>query len=313
MTSIDRTLSSWQPSQTRDEILSFLSDVTTPESEHFVPEVDRVAVFDNDGTLWVEKPLLAQLAYFRDQIRPDDDPPRAQKQRSLFERAANLFEDAVVDLFDDVGDLLKDLIDGVTTDEFKHSVLQWMARARHPRFQVPYTQVVYQPMLEILALFRQHRFDCYIVTGASSDFVRPWCGPVYQVPEPNVIGSSLRTRLVERNDQLQLEYLPMPFAFTNGDGKVEAIARRIGKQPIAAFGNSHGDVDMLRWTSQAKRALCCLVHHTDSVREYEYSPDPAIHFGPSTLELADRFGWHLVDMKADWRRIFAHDTPSGQS
>lgn len=306
-----KPLVSWKAGALRDAILTFLHEVTTPESEYFVPVSDRVAVFDNDGTLWVEKPLLAQLAFFRDRIRPDDDPPRALKQTSLFERAAHLFEDAVVDLFEDLADLIKDLVDGVTTDEFKEAVMAWMTEAKHPRFQVPYTQVVYQPMLEVLDLFRQHQFACYIVTGSSSDFVRPWSVPIYQVPEPNVVGSSLRTRLVERDDRLQLEYLPVPFVLANGDAKVEAIGRRIGKQPIAAFGNSRGDIEMLRWTSQAQRSLCCLVHHTDSVREYEYSPDPPFHFGPPTLEMAEQQGWHRVDMKSDWRRIFSHDAIDG--
>lgn len=301
-------LHSWHHSPIRQAIESFLTDVTDKQSEYFVPEHERIAVFDNDGTLWTEKPLLAQLAFFKDRIRPDDDLPRDVTQSGLFAKAVELFEDKVIDLFDDVADLMKELLDGVTTEEFESAVLQWLAEARHPRFQLPWTQLVYQPMLEVLQLFRAHRFQCFIVTGSSTDFVRPWSVPIYNIPQPNIIGSSLRTRLVEKKDRLHLEYLPVPFVITNGDEKVESIARRIGKQPIAAFGNSRGDIEMLRWTGQARRSLCALVHHTDAEREYAYSPDPPMHFGAGTLEQADTYDWQVVDMKRHWRKVFAHDT-----
>ncbi|XOV80129.1 MAG: HAD family hydrolase [Aestuariibacter sp.] len=301
-------LSSWRDGQAKQDILKFVEDVCNENSEFFVPEPDRIAVFDNDGTLWVEKPLMTQIEFIRDQIRPENDvEPEQESKHSLFDKIKDAFEDSVVDLLNDLKNLSEELLDGVTTDEYKAQVSKWIAKTRHPRYQRLYTELVYQPMMEVLQLFMQNNIQCYIVSGGSTDFVRPWCEDVYNIPTQNIIGSSLRTRVVEKDGELALEYLPVPFYFDNGDAKVRSIGRLIGKQPIAAFGNSHGDAEMLRWVGRAKRHIAYLIHHTDAVREYQYSPDPKFLLGKGTLELAKQYDWCVVDMKNDWATIFSFE------
>ncbi|MBE1300424.1 MAG: haloacid dehalogenase-like hydrolase [Alteromonadaceae bacterium] len=302
-------LNSWQDGEVKAAILSFIDDVTDPNSEYFVEETNRIAVFDNDGTLWVEKPLMTQIEFIKDMLCPDDDEVElhSTEKMSFLDKVKDRFEDTVVDFINDIKNAAEELLDGVTMAEYKQSVRDWIGKTRHPRFDVLYTELTYTPMQEVLSLFRDNGFDCFIVSGGSTDFVRPWCEPTYRIPKQNIIGSSLRTKLSEKDGELHLEYLPVPFYFDNGDAKVKSIGRLIGKQPIAAFGNSHGDVEMLRWTGQAKRSISCLVHHTDAEREYKYSPDPAFHLGKSTLKMADQFGWHVIDMKRDWRKVFNFD------
>lgn len=300
-------LASWANGSVKDEILKFIADVTDENSEYFVPVTDRIAVFDNDGTLWVEKPLMTQIEYIKDKLLPSESEENQHKATSFLEKVKDAFEDTVVDFLHDIKNLSEDLLDGVTMQEYKEDVEKWISVTQHPRFHCLYTELVYTPMLEVLKLFSQHQFQCFIVSGGSTDFVRPWCEGVYDIPTQNVIGSSLRTKLVEKGGKLYLEYLPVPFYFDNGDAKVRSIGRLIGKQPIAAFGNSHGDVEMLRWTGQAKRSISYLIHHTDAEREYAYSPDPKIHFGKSTLKLAKEYNWQVVDMKNDWLKIFSFD------
>ncbi len=300
-------LSYWRDGGVKTAIQAFLSDVTEVGSEFFVPETDRIAVFDNDGTLWVEKPLMTQIEFIKDQVCPDDQPEAAHKKSSFIDKLKDAFDDTVVDFLNDIKDLAEDVLDGVTIGEYHNEVEKWIKVTKHPRFQCLYTELTYSPMQQVLQLFRRHGFQCFIVSGGSTDFVRPWCEPTYQIPKQNVIGSSLRTRLVESDGRLDLQYLPVPFYFDNGDAKVRAIARLIGKQPIAAFGNSHGDIEMLRWAGQAKRSISCLVHHTDPEREYAYSPDPELHFGQSTLSLAKEYQWQVIDMAKDWAKIFNFD------
>jgi phosphoserine phosphatase len=309
---VNGPLASWQDGPAKQGILDFVTDVTDENSPYFVPTAERIAVFDNDGTLWIEKPLMTQIEFIKDQIHPEDSVvTEHESKHSLFARITDAFEDSVVDLLNDLKNLSEELFDGVTTDEYKALVLKWITETKHPRYQKLYTELVYQPMIEVLQLFMQNHFQCYIVSGGSTDFVRPWCEKVYNIPCQNVIGSSLRTRVVEKDGQLELEYLPVPFYFDNGDAKVRSIGRIIGKQPIAAFGNSHGDAEMLRWVGRAKRHIAYLIHHTDAVREYQYSPDPTFLLGKSTLELAQQYQWSVVDMKNDWRNIFSFEDKGG--
>jgi phosphoserine phosphatase len=297
-------LSQWNEGEVKHAVLQFLSDITDETSNVFVPPTERIAVFDNDGTLWCEKPLLTQLEFIKDQFVHGQDHSQAHTHFSVFDRIQEQVESAIEHLANDVADVSKHLLAGVTVEQYSQDVLDWISQAKHPRFDCLYTKLCYSPMMEMLSLFRAFNFQCYIVSGGSTDFVRPWCESVYQVPTQNVIGSSLRTHLVEKSGKLILEYLPVPFYFDDGAAKVKSINRLIGKQPIAAFGNSSGDVQMLRWTKQAKRSIACLIHHTDDVREYKYSPDSLLHEGPSTLDLAKRYDWSVVDMKRDWREIF---------
>ena len=296
-------LSLWTTSFVKEAILNFVADVTNEQHADFVPVADRIAVFDNDGTLWVEKPLLAELTFIKEQLQFKRGKTDGERL-SFFEKLKDVCEDAAQTLLSEAKDLAEDLLDGVTIHEYEQAVKEWISQALHPRFKQPYTSLTYSPMQQVLRLFQQHQFQCFIVSGGSTDFIRPWSGPIYQIDKPNVIGSSLRTKLVEKNKRLHLEYLPIPFYFDNGAAKVRSIARLIGKQPIAAFGNSSGDIEMLRYTRQAPRSLACLIHHTDDEREYAYSPDSSLHFGKDTLEYAKEGDWEVVNMKLHWLEVF---------
>lgn len=296
-------LPSWHEGKVKQRILDFIEQVTTPDSAHYVAEDERIATFDNDGTLWVEKPLLAQMAFYKRELLDAD----VLENGSKLKRVANWSIKSVRDL----GGLTKLLVgyfrSGLTTDEYRAKVSQWIARAKHPRYQRKYTDLVYQPMQEVMQLFAQHGFTNYIVSGGSANFIRPWAQDIYDIPESRIIGSSTRTRLSQRGDELAVKLEPIPFSFEYRSGKVLGIERRLAKRPIAAFGNSLGDVDMLRWARTTQQSLCVLIHHTDDVREYKYGPDPRLYFGKSTLKFAKEQNWQVVDMKNDWRTIFSFE------
>lgn len=295
----DTHLPSWSDVTFKQKVKSFLADTTNPDSTDFVPVSDRIAVFDHDGTLWVEKPIMTQIEFIRGQF---DELDSVSKAGSFIDS----IEASVSDIFNDIAGLSKEFIKGLSLQEYHDNVLRWLSVAKHPRFGCAYTDLFYQPMRELIDLLQQHDFQCFIVSGGTSAFIRPWCETTYNIAKQNVIGSSLRTHVVERSGKIELEYLPVPFYFANGDAKVRSIGRVIGKQPIVAFGNTDGDVEMLRYTQNAKRSLVGLIHHTDEVREYKYSPDSFRLFGESTLSKAENYGWHVVDMKTDWQTIFAH-------
>lgn len=301
-------LPSWHEGKVKQRILEFVEQVTTPESEHFVVEEERIATFDNDGTLWVEKPLLAQMAFYKKELLDAD----VLEDASKIKRAVNWSIRGVKDL----GGLTKMLVGyfraGITTDEYRERVAQWIAKAEHPRYKRKYTELVYQPMQEVLQLFTEHGFTNYIVSGGSANFIRPWADEVYNVPENRIIASSSRTRLSKRDNELAVKLEAMPFSFEYRSGKVLGIERRLAKRPIAAFGNSLGDVEMLRWARTTQQSLCVLIHHTDDVREYKYGPDPRFHFGKSTLKFAQELNWQVVDMKNDWQTLFNFETSSNK-
>ncbi len=293
-------LPSWHDGKVKQQIINFIERVTNKESGDFVAIEDRIATFDNDGTLWVEKPLLAQLAFYKRELL---DAPVLAKV-SFIHRIANWLKAALLNVFDLFRMLLAYFYSGLTTDEYREKVESWIKRAKHPRYKTQYTNLTYQPMIEVLNYFEEHGFKNYIVSGGTANFIRPWAEQVYNIPVNRIIGSSVKTRLGKRDGKLAVKLEPIPFSFEYRSGKVLGIERRLAKRPIAAFGNSLGDVDMLRWTRTNKHSLCVLIHHTDHKREYKYSPDPFYHFGKSTLSYAQELKWQVVDMKNDWRIIF---------
>lgn len=296
-------LPSWHEGKVKQRILDFVSQVTTPGSEHYVAEKDRIATFDNDGTLWVERPLLAQMAFYKRELLDADILENA----STLRRALNWTGECIQDIADLTLMLVRYFRSGITTDEYRTKVRQWIAQAQHPRYQRKYTELVYQPMREVMQLFEQHGFINYIVSGGSANFIRPWADEVYGIPENRIIGSSTKTRLSKRGEILAVKLEPIPFSFEYRSGKVLGIERRLAKRPIAAFGNSLGDVDMLRWARTTQQSLCVLIHHTDEIREYKYGPDPRLYFGKPTLTFAEELNWQVVDMKNDWRTIFSFE------
>ncbi|XBO41863.1 HAD family hydrolase [Alsobacter sp. KACC 23698] len=300
-------LGTWKESPAKSAIVSFVTAVTTPGSPDFVAPADRIATFDNDGTLWPELPMYTQLAFALDRAKALVPMHPEWKTQQPFK--------AVLE-----GDLkalgaagergLAQIVGathaGMTNDQFAAIVQDWLAKARHPRFQRPYTDLAYQPMLEAMAYLRSNGFTVYIVSGGGVEFMRPWMDRVYGVPPQRVVGSSIKTRFEMRDGRPELFRLPEVNFIDDGPGKPVGINAAVGARPIAAFGNSDGDLQMLQWaTRSGRRGLGVIIHHDDGEREYAY--DRASPFGrlDRALDAAKANGWAVVSMKDDWARIFA--------
>jgi hypothetical protein len=301
-----QALPSWNDGATRRAIESFIERVTTPGSADFVPPAERIAVFDNDGTLWSEQPMYVQLAFALDRVKAlaaehpewkDRDPFKAVLAGDLAGIAA-AGERGLVEL-------MMATHAGMTTEEFEQIVKDWLATARHPRYQRPYTECVYQPMRELLEFLRAHEFKTYIVSGGGIEFMRPWAEAVYGIPPEQVIGSSIKLKYELRDGRPVLVRLPEIDFVDDKAGKPVGIHRLIGRRPIFAAGNSDGDFEMLEYTTAGSGPrLGVIVHHTDGEREVAY--DRASPFGRLDRGLTDAAskGWILIDMKQDWREIF---------
>jgi phosphoserine phosphatase len=306
----DDPLPSWNEGQIKASILAFVAHVTDKTGPGYVAPAERIAVFDNDGTLWPEQPIYTQALFGIDRAKAVAAGHPEWKELEPFKSA----------LAEDIKGLeatgVRGLIDltvvscsGMTVDEFSHTVTDWLTTARHPRFHRPYTECVYQPMLEVLAWFRANGFKTYIVSGGSQQFLRPWSQTVYGVPPEQVIGSTTVTKLETRDGLPVLVRLPEIEHLVDRDGKAIAIQRVIGRRPLAAFGNSDGDLAMLQWTAAGSgRRFCAYVHHTDDVREWAYDRTAATGRLDKGLDEARSKGWIVVDMKQDWKRVFPFDS-----
>jgi len=280
--------------------------VTTPESPAFVAADERIAVFDNDGTLWTEKPAYFQLLFAIDRIRELAPQHPEWKTTQPFKAVLDNDMDALADSGE------KGLIQlvmashaGMTTTEFEQIVLAWLKVARHPRFKQPYTELVYQPMLELLNHLRANGFKTFIVSGGGIEFMRPWTQAVYGIPPEQVVGSSIKVKYELHDGEPVLARLPEVDFIDDKAGKPVGIHKFIGRRPLAAFGNSDGDLQMLQWTAAGEgRHFMLLVHHTDAKREYAY--DRKSHVGKldKALDEAGRRGWTVVDMQRDWKVIY---------
>jgi hypothetical protein len=300
-------LPSWNEGDAKQAILGFVAAVTREDSPDFVPAPQRIATFDNDGTLWVEQPMYVQLAFAIDHVKalaplhPDwkeKEPFQAVLAGDLKALAASGEKGLV--------QLVMETHAGMTTDEFAKIVKDWLATARHPRFDRPYTELVYQPMIELLSYLRANGFKTFIVSGGGVEFMRPWTGAVYGIPPEQVIGSSIKTRFEMRDGAPVLIRLPEVNFIDDKAGKPAGINQGIGRRPIAAFGNSDGDLEMLQWTTvrEGGRRLGLIVHHTDAGREYAYDRKSAFGRLDVALDAAAANGWVVVDMKRDWKRVF---------
>jgi phosphoserine phosphatase len=307
----DDPLPAWKPGPIKARVVEFVRRVTAAGTADYVPPAARIATFDNDGTLWAEQPMYVQLAFTVDRVKAlapehpewkDTQPFKAVLEGDLRGVAAGGERGAA--------ELLAATHAGMTTDEFERIVGDWLARARHPRFQRPYTELVYQPMLEVLAYLRASGFKTFIVSGGGVEFMRPWAERVYGVPPEQVIGSSLKTRFELRPTGPVLVRLSELDFVDDGDGKPVGIEKFIGRRPIAAFGNSDGDLPMLQWTAAGTGPrLMLLVHHTDGEREWSYDRQSPIGRLDRALDEARTRGWVVVDMKRDWTRVFAFSAP----
>jgi phosphoserine phosphatase len=302
-------LASWNQGRPKAAILDFVARVTSPGGRDFVPEARRIAVFDNDGTLWCEHPMYVQLAFALDRTKTLAPHHPKWKEREPF--AAVLKGDFKALM----GGGEKGLVDlvmathaGMTTEEFASLANDWLLRAKHPRYHRLYTECVYAPMLELLAFLRANGFKTYIVSGGGVELIRVFADRVYGVPPEQVIGSSIKTRFEVRDGKPVLVREAAIDFIDDKAGKPIAINKFIGRRPLMAFGNSDGDFEMLEWTTAGTGPrFGLIVHHTDAEREYAY--DRLTLFGRLSrgLDEASKRGWVVVDMKRDWKRVFAFE------
>jgi phosphoglycolate phosphatase-like HAD superfamily hydrolase len=303
------SLGSWRDCTTKRALEEYVARVTDSNHKDFVPIAERIAVFDNDGTLWPENPLPFQLAYAFDVV--------TKKAASDAEFAKHPMVQAV--LKRDVATLLsgqkhEGLLQvvamthaGMTTDEFSASVEAWMATAKHPRYERAYDRLTYEPMQEVLRYLRHHGFKTYIVSGGGADFMRVWSERVYGIGPEQVIGSSARTKFEMREGKPVLIKTLENLFVDDKAGKPVGIQMAIGRRPIVCFGNSDGDYEMLQYTTigNPRASFGAIVHHTDAEREYAYDSAPSSSGKlVRALEEAPSRGWYVVDMKSDWFRVF---------
>jgi hypothetical protein len=302
-------LPSWNEGASKRTIVEFVARVTRQGGPDFVPAPERIAVFDNDGTLWSEHPMYVQLAFILDRVKALAPLHPEWKDKQPFKAALEgdmktLAESGERGLLE----LGMATHAGMTTEEFQKIVMDWLAAARHPRFKRAYTELAYQPMLELLAYLRANEFKTFIVSGGGVEFMRPWTERVYGVPPEQVVGSSIKTKFQMHDGKPALFRLPEVNFVDDGAGKPVGINEHIGRRPIAAFGNSDGDLEMLQWTTMAGGArLGLIVHHTDAEREYAYDRDTTFGRLDKALDAAALNKWTTVDMKNDWKRIFAFE------
>jgi hypothetical protein len=302
-------LPSWNDGASKLAITGFVARVTRQGGPDFVAPAERIATFDNDGTLWVEHPMYVQMAFVLDRVKAlaplhpewqDTQPFKAVLEGDM-KTLADSGEHGLLELG-------MATHAGMTTEEFEKIVTDWLATARDPRFKRPYTELSYLPMIEVLAFLRANGFKTFIVSGGGVEFMRPWTERIYGVPPEQVVGSSIKTRFQMRDGRPELFRLPEINFIDDKAGKPIGINEFIGRRPIAAFGNSDGDLEMLQWTTMSGGArLGLLVHHTDAKREYAYDRDTFFGRLDKALDAAAMNHWVVVDMKNDWNRIFTFD------
>jgi phosphoglycolate phosphatase-like HAD superfamily hydrolase len=305
----DASLPSWNEGPTKKSIIDFVHGVTTSGGPQFVRPEERIAVFDNDGTLWSEMPAYFQLSFVFDRLKALAPQHPEWSDQPLY--AAVLQGDMKTVAAGGVRGLLELAMithAGMTTDEFSKIVEEWIATARHPKFNRLYTELIFQPMLELLAYLRAHGFKTFIVSGGGIEFMRVFADKVYGIPPEQVIGSSIVTKFEMVAGVPALTRLPELNFMDDNVGKPIAINLHVGRRPIAAFGNSDGDLQMLQWTAAGTGLrFGLLVHHTDSAREYAYDVSPLGTLDKALTE-AKAKGWTVVDMKQDWKRIYPFET-----
>lgn len=310
ITSWADNLPSWNDGASKDAIIAFVEKVVDPSGTQFVPPEERIAVFDNDGTLWTEQPFYFQLGFMLDRVKAlaPQHPEWNEKEpfKSILagdlKGIAKSGEKGVVELG-------MTTHAGMTTDEFGEIVKDWYASAKHPKTKQPFNKMTFLPMRELLDYLRSNDFKTYIVSGGGVEFMRPMTQEAYGIPPEQVIGSSIKTQYALNGDEPVLKRLPEIDFIDDGAGKPVGINRLIGKRPIFVAGNSDGDYEMLRWVTSGKQrpSLGIIVHHTDAEREYAY--DRQSEFGKldKALNEADNRNWLVIDMKDDWKKIYAFE------
>ncbi|MDP1837535.1 MAG: HAD family hydrolase [Reyranella sp.] len=300
-------LPSWNDGPIKKAILDFVARSTATGGPDFVPVAERIATFDNDGTLWTEQPVYFQVAFAMDRVKAL--APQRPEWKTLEPFKSVLADDkAAMAAMGEKGllEIMAATHTGLTTAEFSKAVNDWIATARHPRFNRLYSDLVYQPMLELLAYLRANQFKTFIVSGGGIEFMRPWTEQIYGIPPEQVVGSSGVTKFVLQPDGVPVLMKEAKVEFVDdGPGKPVGINHFIGRRPVFAFGNSDGDQQMLEWTAAGTGArFMGLVHHTDAVREYAYDRQSHIGKLDKAWDEAVRRKWAVVDMKNDWKVIY---------
>jgi phosphoglycolate phosphatase-like HAD superfamily hydrolase len=309
-------LPSWNDGATKKALLEFVRVTTDKSSPKFVPPEQRIAAFDQDGTLWVEHPMYTQVMYCLDRVAAVVKLKPDLKDREPFKTVLSGNREAIHKLsFKELEAILEATLTGISVEEYEAEVKQWLATARHPRWKRPYTELTYQPMLEVLQFFRANGYRTYIVTGGGQDFVRAYSDQVYGIPPEQVVGSAGSTKFhYDKAGKPVLIKEPKLLLNDNNAGKPEGIHLMIGRRPFASFGNSTGDRQMLEYTTAGDGArLGMLVLHDDAQREYAYGPAqglPDTKIGTFTQALHDeakKRGWVVISMKDDWKKVFPFD------
>lgn len=301
-------LASWNDGAAKSAITSFVASATKEGSPDFVPPAERIAVFDNDGTLWCEQPIYFQFAFALDRIKAlAPKHPEWQGQSPFKEILAGDLKATLAGGEKAIPQLMAVTHAGMTTDEYAATVRDWLKTARHPKFQRPYNECVYQPMVDVLGYLRGNGFKTFIVSGGGVEFMRVWAEDAYGIPPQQVVGSSGKLKYELREGQPVLVKLPEVNFIDDKAGKPVGIQQYIGRRPIIAFGNSDGDFEMLEWTTaddSNRSRLSLIVHHTDDVREYAYDRGSPVGRLERGLDEAAKRGWILIDMQRDWKTVF---------
>jgi len=303
-------LPSWHDGPAKQAIVQFVRDVSDKQSKYFVPPAERIAVFDNDGTLWSEQPLYFQAVFMLDRLKAVA-PDHPEWKDSPAYQAIVLRDEA---LLAKVGtkavlELLAIANTGMSTTEYDETINAWLKTAVHPRFKRPYNELVYAPMQELLSYLREHGFETWIVSGGGIEFMRAWTESAYGVPPERVVGSIVETKFELKEGAPTLVREPKVAFVDDGAGKPVGIYRAIGRRPIAAFGNSDGDLQMLQFAAIGDgRRLAVIVHHDDTEREYAYDRESRIGRLDKALDEAKARKWVVVSMKDDWKRIYPWET-----
>ena len=300
-------LPSWNDGPVKQAIIQFVREVTEKSSPRYVPPEQRIATFDNDGTLWAEQPIYFQGFFAFDRVKAFAPQHPDWKERQPFRAILENDMKALAATGEKgLAEIVMTTHAGMTTGEFEKIVKDWLTTAKHPRFNRLFADLVYQPMLELLAYLRGSGFKTYIVSGGGVEFMRPWTEKVYGIPPEQVVGSSVKLKLEMRDGKPVLIRLPEIDFIDDGPGKPVGIQKFIGRRPIAAFGNSDGDHQMLHWTAAGEGPrFMLLVHHTDAEREWAYDRQSPIGRLDKALDEAQRRGWTVVDMKKDWKKVFS--------
>lgn len=299
-------LPSWNDTATKQQMMQFVEQTTDSSSAQFVPASERIATFDNDGTLWAEQPAYFQLFYAIDRVKAlADKHPEWKTEEPFASILKGDMEGVKKSGMEGLMKLVMVTHANMTTEQFSQSVEQWMQTAKHPVTNKPFTDMVYQPMLELLNYLRSNGYKTYIVSGGGVEFMRSWAPQVYGIPPEQILGSSIKTEYKLIDGKPAITRLPEIDFIDDKEGKPVNIQKIIGRRPVIAFGNSDGDLAMLQWTKAGSGPrMSLLLHHTDAEREWAYDKESSIGHLDKALSVAEKEQWIVVDMKRDWKQVF---------